>query len=196
VVVLQQQSLLSARVRTGSNPTPPVVLPVGDPWQWWSASEIADASQCPELTVQRNWPLLYIALGYMNILTRDVARGVIGTTAVETAHTFAPVREAFWLSEEWRAANLRYYPWYGRGFIQLTWESNYARYGTMIQRDLLTDPDIAMQADVAALVMAAYFWDRGVADACNNGQWAEVRRLVQGAYAGLDTLLSTVYALA
>jgi predicted chitinase len=132
----------------------------------------------------------------MNILTRDVARGVIGTTAVETAHTFAPVREAFWLSEEWRAANLRYYPWYGRGFIQLTWESNYARYGTMIQRDLLTDPDIAMQADVAALVMAAYFWDRGVADACNNGQWAEVRRLVQGAYAGLDTLLSTVYALA
>lgn len=49
----------------------------------------------------------------------------LATTKYETAHTFHPVREAYWLSETWRQNNLRYYPWYGRGYVQLTWERNY-----------------------------------------------------------------------
>jgi threonine synthase len=40
---------------------------------------------------------------------------VLATTEWETAQTFKPVREAFWLSEEWRRQNLNYYPYYGRG---------------------------------------------------------------------------------
>jgi hypothetical protein len=46
---------------------------------------------------------------------------VLATTQWETAQTFKPVREAFWKDEEWRRVNLaRYYPYYGRGFVQLT----------------------------------------------------------------------------
>jgi hypothetical protein len=175
---------------------PKRVAPTGNAWHWWSAEEIAAACQCPVATVRVNWPLLYDALLREGILTRDVARGILGTVAVETAHTFAPVREAFWLPESWRAANLRYYPWYGRGFIQLTWESNYRTYGQAIGVDLLTDPDVAMQNMPAARVMASYFNARGVADACNQEDWSEVRRLVQGADAGLDTLLQVVNDLA
>jgi len=33
---------------------------------------------------------------------------VLATTQWETANTFQPVREAFWLSEDWRMKNLRY----------------------------------------------------------------------------------------
>lgn len=51
----------------------------------------------------------------------------LATAYWETNQTMQPVREAYWMSEEWRRKNLRYWPWYGRGYVQLTWESNYKR---------------------------------------------------------------------
>jgi hypothetical protein len=51
----------------------------------------------------------------------------LGTAFLETNHTMVPVREAYWVSEAWRKAHLRYYPWYGRGLVQCTWEKNYQR---------------------------------------------------------------------
>ncbi|MGR9074141.1 MAG: peptidoglycan-binding protein, partial [Gammaproteobacteria bacterium] len=53
---------------------------------------------------------------------------VLATTQWETAQTFRPVKEAYWLSEDWRKNNLRYFPYYGRGYVQLTWEKNYEKY--------------------------------------------------------------------
>lgn len=52
---------------------------------------------------------------------------VIATAWWETAQTMHPVKEAYWKSEAWRRRNLRYYPWYGRGLIQVTWERNYIK---------------------------------------------------------------------
>lgn len=54
---------------------------------------------------------------------------VIATTWWETAQTMTPVKEAYWLSEAWRKRNLRYYPYYGRGLIQITWKDNYKTMG-------------------------------------------------------------------
>lgn len=50
---------------------------------------------------------------------------VLATAWWETAATMQPVKEAYWKDEAWRKRNLRYYPWYGRGLIQTTWEKNY-----------------------------------------------------------------------
>lgn len=61
---------------------------------------------------------------------------VYATVFHETAHTFAPVKEAFNRSEEWRKLNLRYYPYYGRGYVQLTWRVNYERYTKILKEDL------------------------------------------------------------
>lgn len=58
-------------------------------------------------------------------LLRNQCAYVLSTSFLETAGTMRPVVEAYWLSETWRKKNLRYYPWYGRGFVQLTWEANY-----------------------------------------------------------------------
>src|SRR5438045_92240 len=58
------------------------------------------------------WPLAWVAYG-------------LATAWHETAAQMQPVREAYWLSEDWRKANLRYFPWYGRGFVQITWQANY-----------------------------------------------------------------------
>ena len=48
----------------------------------------------------------------------------------------------------------------GRGYIQLTGRSNYARYGTMVGRDLLTDPTLLGDAAIAAEVAVKYMLDR------------------------------------
>lgn len=175
-------------------PTKPVTT--GNAWHWWDAQEIATVTQAPLLSVQNNWPLLYDAMIRYDVLSRDVARGILGTVAVETAHTFEPVREAFWLDENWRAANLRYYPYYGRGFVQLTWQSNYEAFGNRIGVDVVDSPDMVMEPKIAALAMLDYFVNHNVIAAANEQNWPEVRRLVQGAYAGLDTLEQVVNDLA
>jgi hypothetical protein len=90
---------------------------------------------------------------------------MLATAFHETARTMQPVREAFWLSENWRRQNLRrYYPYYGRGYVQLTWRENYERASRRVSVDLVANPDLAMRPDVAAVVMLAGMtegWFRG-----------------------------------
>jgi hypothetical protein len=65
------------------------------------------------------------------------------------------VREAYWLSEEWRRNNLKYYPHYGRGYVQLTWAKNYARADDELDLGgkLISNEDLALQPDIAARIM-------------------------------------------
>lgn len=65
---------------------------------------------------------------------------VLATTQWETAQTFEPVREAFWKSKEWRKENFRYYPYHGRGYVQLTWKSNYQKYSNILVWIWLKNP--------------------------------------------------------
>lgn len=85
---------------------------------------------------------------------------MLATAWHETAATMQPVREAYWLSEEWRRKNLRYFPWYGRGYVQLTWLFNYekadeeaAAAGLIQKGELLANADLAMRPDLAAFIM-------------------------------------------
>jgi hypothetical protein len=194
-LVRQQQVVLASRG---------VVLPTAAPWRFWDAGTIAWAARCPAGNVVNDWPIVYTALERFGIADRSVQAGVIGTIAIETASTFKPVREAYWLddqwgyerAEAWRRANLRYWPYYGRGYVQLTWESNYATEGAAIGIDLVSDPDRALEPWIAADALARYFALRpALVAACRSGNWPEVRRLVQGAYAGLDRLYAVVRAL-
>lgn len=70
---------------------------------------------------------------------------ILATAYWESAGTMKPVKEAYWLSEDWRRRNLRYYPWYGRGYVQLTWESNYIFAGKKLGKDFITDPSVVME---------------------------------------------------
>jgi predicted chitinase len=82
---------------------------------------------------------------------------VLATVEWETAQTFKPVREAFWLTEDWRKLNLRYYPYYGRGYVQLTWRNNYEKYSAILGVDLVTEPDNALDPKVALFVLVHGF---------------------------------------
>ncbi len=53
------------------------------------------------------------------------------------------------------------YRYRGRGFIQITGRGNYTHYGAAIGRpDLVDNPDLANDPEVAALLTAAYIKDR------------------------------------
>ena len=82
---------------------------------------------------------------------------VLATTQWETNQTFKPVCEAYWLSEDWRKNNLRYYPFYGRGFVQLTWKNNYEKYSNILGVDMVNEPDLAMQPKIALFVLVHGF---------------------------------------
>jgi Chitinase class I len=179
-------------------PRPPLLesqAPDQQAWQWWSATHMATCTGCPAVAITKNWPLVFGELQARGIDSRPVCVAALATIAIETASTFEPVREAYWLSEEWRQQNLRYYPYYGRGKIQLTWLDNYRHYGYALGVDLVADPERAMEPGISAGVLAHYFLERGVASAAMAQDWAEVRRRVQGAHAGLDRLLKIVSRL-
>ena len=85
---------------------------------------------------------------------------VLATVDHETAHTFKPVREAYWLHDPdayLKAHHPDYYPYYGRGYVQLTWESNYRKYGQLVGKDLVAKPDLALDPQVALFVLVHGF---------------------------------------
>lgn len=71
---------------------------------------------------------------------------------------FRPIRERQFgradpqASEGFRRT-LSYYPFYGRGYVQLTHEGNYRAYGQMLNIELTDDPDLALEPDVALFVL-------------------------------------------
>lgn len=81
---------------------------------------------------------------------------VLATVEHETNSTFKPVREAYWMPE-WYRKRFRYYPYYGRGYVQLTWEYNYRRYADLLGIDLVGNPDLAMQPEIACYILVHGF---------------------------------------
>jgi hypothetical protein len=88
-------------------------------------------------------------------LLRNQAAYVLATALWETNRTMKPVKEAYWVknAETWRKNNLRYWPWYGRGYVQLTWEANYIKAGKSLGLDLITDPDVVMEPNISAKIL-------------------------------------------
>ena len=120
-------------------------------------------------------------------LLRNQAAYVLATAFHETAHTMKPVEEAFWLSDAWRKANLRYYPWHGRGYVQLTWEKNYVRAGRELNRDLTTTPATVMQPKISAEILVkgsldGWFTGRKLGDyiTLQKSNFVGARRIING----------------
>lgn len=85
---------------------------------------------------------------------------MLATVWHESNKTMEPVREAYWLSEAWRKKHLRYWPWYGRGDVQLTWEYNYkkadaacASVGLCKPGEILANPDKVMDPKISAFIL-------------------------------------------
>lgn len=125
-------------------------------------------------------------------LTKLQACYVLATAQHETNNTFEPVREAYWLGENWRKNNLRYYPYYGRGYVQLTWKFNYAKYNKVLgltntNDDLVKNPDVVMREPVSRFILVhgsknGVFTGKKLSDFINENKtdFINARRVING----------------
>ena len=108
----------------------------------------------------------------------------------ETAGTMRPVQEAYWNSELWRQKHLRYFPWYGRGYIQLTWKRNYVFVDRVfrLNGELLRNPNLLLQDKALSMLVAVagcsfgWFTGRKLSDTLTpmGYQLVKTRRVVNG----------------
>lgn len=83
---------------------------------------------------------------------------VLATVDHETNHTFEPVFEAYFLKNPIRyLKKLRYAPYWGRGFVQLTWLSNYRYYSKLLGVDLVKNPELASDPAIACYILVHGF---------------------------------------
>lgn len=80
---------------------------------------------------------------------------MLATAKHETGHTMQPI-------EEWGHGRGQLYgrpdektgrTYYGRGYVQLTWKSNYARMALLTGYDLVNAPSLALEPKIAARIM-------------------------------------------
>ena len=77
---------------------------------------------------------------------------VLATVYHETAATMQPVKE---YGSESYLKSKPYYPWYGRGYVQLTWEENYQKQDDKLGLggQLMANPDLALDPNVALKII-------------------------------------------
>lgn len=128
----------------------------------------------------------------------------LGTAHLETAMTMLPIRErggSAYFNRRYgiegdnpaRARRMgntasgdgaRYA---GRGYVQLTWKSNYRRAGDKLGVDLVGNPDLALDAAVAAQIMfdgmnEGWFTGKTFSDYFDGEteNWVQARRIING----------------
>lgn len=113
---------------------------------------------------------------------------MLGTTKHETDHTMQPIVEG---GSQKYLRSKKYWPWIGRGYVQLTWQKNYALFQPTIMKlfavDILANPDGALQPDVAAYVMfegmiKGSFTGKKLADYFSDAKtdWINARKIING----------------
>ena len=72
-----------------------------------------------------------------------------------------------------------YYPYYGRGYIQLTWKDNYRAAGDALDVNLADKPSLLEQDKDLAARAAVWYWNsRGCSDYADRGDFGAVCELI------------------
>jgi putative chitinase len=137
-------------------------------------------------TINKNYGLVLKGLASLGIADPTMELYGFATINVETG-SFEPI-------PEWGRGGGRYRTptgdYYGRGFIQLTWESNYRAAGEAIGIDLINNPDLALRPDIAAKIFAWYLAEGNhqerIRNALKVGDLAAARAVVNGGTNGLQ----------
>lgn len=129
---------------------------------------------------------------------------MLATTKWETAHTMQPIGEHGGPDYFYRMydpegergdfarQNGNVHPgdgvkYHGRGYVQLTWRSNYAKMAEVTGIDLVAEPERALEPEVAAIILFEGM-ERGLFTGASLGRyfnqercdWIEARRIING----------------
>lgn len=114
---------------------------------------------------------------------------ILATTYHETASTMQPIEEyGKGKSRPYGKINPETgYAYYGRGYVQLTWDYNYKNMGKLLQVDLYHDPKLALVPAIAVQIMfegmiRGLFTGKRLGDYFNEHKedWYEARRIING----------------
>lgn len=118
-----------------------------------------------------------------NIGTKHLAY-ILATIYHETGRKMQPVKE---FGNESYLRSKPYYPYYGRGHIQLTWDYNYKKFGNLLGIDLFDNPDLALvpehSINIAFIGMTkGLFTSKKLSDFFNDTitDWIWARSIING----------------
>ena len=146
---------------------------------------------------------------YLPHLNAAMRAGAIGTTLLRTAAFVAQLAhesgEFRWMEEIWgpTPAQLRYEPpgdlaqrlgntepgdgkrFKGRGPIQITGRSNYAKYGGLLGRDLVAEPALAAAPELAFATAGLFWQSNGLNELADTDDFVKITRRINGGTNGL-----------
>jgi hypothetical protein len=93
---------------------------------------------------------LLIEAGRERGLLRNQLAYVLATAYHETAHTMKPIME--WGGDKYLRSK-KYWPHVGRGYVQITWLTNYKRASTALGVDFVAKPELLMEARYAVPII-------------------------------------------
>lgn len=133
---------------------------------------------------------------------------ILGTVHHETGRTFMPVRETFaksdseamkrlnkafgagkltWVKNPYWAEDSDGKSWLGRGYCQLTHKYNYKKASVLVGHDLVADPSLAMNPDIASKIIfegmiSGLFTGKKLADyfSTSKADWRNARKIING----------------
>lgn len=123
---------------------------------------------------------------------------MLATAKGEVGSNMIPVREGFATSDvaaRVYVAKQKYkyavvvngQVYYGRGLVQLTWETNYRKMGALLGLDLVGNPDLALRPEIASMIMfegmtRGTFTGKKLADyfTPSKTDWLNARRIING----------------
>jgi putative chitinase len=79
---------------------------------------------------------------------------MLATTKWETAHTMKPIEEiGKGRGRPYGVPAIDGRVFYGRGYVQLTWATNYAKMAALTGADLVGHPELALDPEIAAVIL-------------------------------------------
>lgn len=147
---------------------------------------VAGVPQKGKQGARKNIPIIVNALKKEGILDSNVLAYALATVEHETDETFEPIEE---IQGKLNARRFGYEGgsnYFGRGFIQITHLRNYREFGKRIGigLELVKNPGLAKDPEVAAKILAAYFKDNNVANLASQGYYVAARTPINPDYNG------------
>jgi hypothetical protein len=127
---------------------------------------------------------LLIEVGRTRGLWRNQMAYVLATACHETAHTMKPISET---GSEQYLRSKKYWPYIGRGYVQITWRENYVKAGKVLGVDFVSEPELLLKPEYAAPVIIAgmvegWFTGKKLSDyiTLQKSDFRNARRIVNG----------------
>ena len=109
---------------------------------------------------------------------------ILATIKHECAEKYAPITE---YGSQNYLRHKKYWPYIGRGYVQLTWISNYQVFGNILKINLVKNPDLALEPETSWKILEigmskGLYTQRKLGDYVNENKkdYRNARRVING----------------